>query len=239
MATYSGTAAAPVSSPYDTLALYNQNQASALANQQALQNLQQQKQLFGPQYQAATAGANLASNKTAQEASQEPQAFNDIQSAIGQLQGLYGTLSGAPSASSSFSASTPTLTMPDTSAANAASYAAAKDQAGQTSGAALRSLQNVMAGRGLSGSNLEADQARQIIQNTAQGINDVSRTQAINNTQLAQQAAELQYQGGITQRGQDIQQQEAANQLQVQKQQLAQQALLGLIGQLGQFSIAY
>ncbi len=93
---------------------------------------------------------------------------------------------------------------PDTSAANAAAFARAKDQVGQTSRGALTGLAGAMAGRGTVGSGVEGRGQQNIIQAGMGQLGDVSRQQAITNAELAQKTGEINYQGDISQRGQDI-----------------------------------
>jgi hypothetical protein len=93
---------------------------------------------------------------------------------------------------------------PDMTAANAAEFARAKDQVGQTARGALTGLAGAMAGRGVLGSGVEGRGIGNVI-NKGQGeLGDVSRQQAINNAALQEQNALASYQGDITQRGQNI-----------------------------------
>jgi hypothetical protein len=93
---------------------------------------------------------------------------------------------------------------PDMTAANAAAFARAKDQVGQTSRGALTGLAGAMAGRGISGSGVEGRGITSVI-NQGQGqLGDVSRQQAIEQAQLAEQNALAGYQGDISQRATDI-----------------------------------
>lgn len=97
-----------------------------------------------------------------------------------------------------------TVQMPDTSAARAAAFGRAKDVAGQQSQAAIKALRENMAGRGLLGSGIESAGTAQMLGQTAAGLSDVGREQAIRDAQAAEQRAQMMYGGGITQRGQDI-----------------------------------
>jgi hypothetical protein len=107
---------------------------------------------------------------------------------------------------------TPQIQAPDMTASNAAAFASAKDTVGKTSQAALQSLSAEMARRGILGSGSETRGMERVF-NEGQGqLGDVSRQQAINQAALAEQNALAGYQGGITQRGQDIGAQEAAAQ---------------------------
>lgn len=89
-------------------------------------------------------------------------------------------------------------------AARAAAFARAKEQAGQTALSALTSLREGMAGRGLQGSSMEAQGEAGILQGGMGQVNDFTREQLINDLNRQAQRADLMYQGGITQRGQDL-----------------------------------
>ncbi len=97
----------------------------------------------------------------------------------------------------------------DTSAARAAAFARAKDQAGQIARSSLDSLYNLMAASGRAGSNIEASEASNILEGTAGDLGDVVRQGAITEADEAQQEALANYQGGITQRGQDLARQQS------------------------------
>jgi len=92
----------------------------------------------------------------------------------------------------------------DTSAQRAAVFARAKDQAGQIARSSLNSLYDLMAATGRSGSNIEAGMSTNLLGDTAGGLGNVTREQAIQDAQMAQRGAETAYQGDITQRGQDL-----------------------------------
>lgn len=109
----------------------------------------------------------------------------------------------------------------DAEAARQAAFARAKDQAAQIARASLSGLRNVMGERGISGSNIEALKSAGIIGDVGGVLGDVNREQLIHDLAAQQRGAEVQYEGGITQRGQDIQ------------RELAQrQALMGLFNQM-------
>jgi len=93
---------------------------------------------------------------------------------------------------------------PDRTAANAAIFARAKDQVGQTSRGALTGLAGAMAGRGILGSGVEGRGIQSVI-NSGQGqLGDVTRQNAITDADISEQNALASYQGDITQRGQNI-----------------------------------
>jgi hypothetical protein len=117
----------------------------------------------------------------------------------------------------------PAIQMPDTSAAQAAAFARAKDQAGQTARGALTGLQSSMAGRGMLGSGLEGRGTAQVVNQGQQELGNVTREHAIQNASNAQKAAELAYQGGITQRGQDINMAQSQAEMALKKWQIEQE----------------
>lgn len=85
-----------------------------------------------------------------------------------------------------------------------AAFAQAKDQAARTAQAAMRGLTGQLSARGMGGAGYEAGQIGRTVMQGANTIGEASRAQAIQAAELAQRGAELNYQGGISQRGQDI-----------------------------------
>ena len=122
-------------------------------------------------------------------------------------------------------AGVPRISMPDTTAANAAVFARAKDQAGETARAALTGLRGEMAGRGILGSGIEGGETANIIGQAAGGVNEITREQAIQDAANQARLAGTQYQGDITQRGQDINNQQSA----AARQQQMIQGLLSVL----------
>ncbi len=94
-------------------------------------------------------------------------------------------------------------------AARAAAFARAKEQAGQTAAAQLRTLQDVAGRRGIRGSTIEAGMIGDAVQGGAGDINEFTREQLLQDLQNTQHTADVSYQGGITQRGQDLSAQQA------------------------------
>lgn len=101
----------------------------------------------------------------------------------------------------------------DTSAAEAASFNKAKDAVGQTTSGALTGLRSALASRGMLGSGLEERGTASAINAGAGQLGDVSRQQAVTRADEAQKNAETNFQGGITQRGQDLSKATADNSL--------------------------
>lgn len=124
----------------------------------------------------------------------------------------------------------------DTSAADAATFARAKDVAGQTGRASLESLRGLLGETGQLGGGAEVQGTRDIVQSAAGQVGDVNREQAIQGSQRAFQTALANQASGLTQRGQDIQSQEAQarlalaqTQLQFQQAQMQSQRQLDLL----------
>lgn len=95
----------------------------------------------------------------------------------------------------------------DTPALNAADqeiFNRAKDQQGKIARSALTGLQSSLAGRGMLGGGRERQGTSDIVQQGAEALGNLTREQAIQQAQQAQRNAETAFQGGITQRGQDI-----------------------------------
>lgn len=103
----------------------------------------------------------------------------------------------------------PALTLPDQTESNAASFATAKDTVGKTGRASLDALRGELGATGNLGSGAEVQGVKDIIQSGAGELGQVSRDQAVKNTDLKTDIAKTNYAGGITQRGQDVSAQEA------------------------------
>lgn len=151
---------------------------------------------------------------------------------------------------------------PDMTAANAAEFARAKDQVGLETRGALTGLAGAMAGRGIVGSGVEGRGQVGAITAGQQQLGETSRQQAINDAALKEQNALASYQGDIsqratdigafttqrgqdigateaqtgaqlTQRGQNITQQQNAADIALRNKQLALQGLTGLGSMIG------
>lgn len=119
----------------------------------------------------------------------------------------------------------------DTSAAEAATFNRAKDQVGETASGALTGLRSALGSRGMLGSGLEERGTAAAAVGAARELGDVSRQSAITKANLDNQNATTNFQGEITQRGQDYQREEAANSL---AGDLAKTTYEGQIQQRGQ-----
>ena len=125
------------------------------------------------------------------------------------------------------------VTMPDTSAANAAIFARGKDQAGQTSRAAIDALRGSMAERGLLGSGIEGGETARIVGQAAGGMNEITREQSIQDAANLSRQAQTQYGGDITQRGQDLAMQQQMMELKARQEAQAREGLLSVINSSG------
>jgi hypothetical protein len=142
---------------------------------------------------------------------------------------LLGSASGTSTGAGGAGGYAPTVEYPDTSAATAAAFGRAKDKAGLNTRASLTALQNELAGSNLLGSGYEAATTRDIIAQGGGTLADVVREQAIRDAQGAERRASEEYQGRLTQRGQDI---DAAQQAAARQQQMLQ-GLLSVINASG------
>ena len=116
----------------------------------------------------------------------------------------------------------------DESAARAAAFARAKEQAGQTGRAALTGLRESLASRGMLGGGAEAVGTGQVVGATGGMINEFTRDQLMSDLQRSGQLADRNYAGGLQARGQDILQR-GQDLSQQAAQQNYQQSLLGLM----------
>lgn len=101
----------------------------------------------------------------------------------------------------------------DTNAAEGAAFNKAKDQVGLEASGALTGLRSALGGRGLLGGGLEERGTTAAATSAAGQLGDVTRQQAVTRADEAQKEATTNYQGDITQRGQDFQKEEANNSL--------------------------
>lgn len=92
----------------------------------------------------------------------------------------------------------------DTTAAETASFNKAKDTVGQTTAGSLTGLRSALASRGMLGSGLEERGTTAAITAGAGQLGDVSRQQAVTRADEAQKNAQANFEGDITQRGQDF-----------------------------------
>lgn len=89
-------------------------------------------------------------------------------------------------------------------AARAAAFARAKDQTGELAATQNRAVESMMAGRGLSGSPLEALRLAGVQGGARGSLDDVIAAQLESDLNRQAHISDLTYQGGIQQRGQDM-----------------------------------
>lgn len=92
----------------------------------------------------------------------------------------------------------------DDTGARAAAFARAKEQAGHTAQSALTGLRSAMEDRGMMGSSVEAAGVGAAINGASGAVNDFTREQLGKDLTRADQLADRNYQGNLTQRSQDI-----------------------------------
>ena len=142
-------------------------------------------------------GGNINLSRDAYEAQQAMLLKSKLATdAFGKVTGQFGS-NGAPGAQVQYGGA-------NADAARAAAFARAKEQAGANAQASLRSMQDLMSSRGLHGSSIEAGAMGDVV---AGGSSDISKfiTNQLNEDLSNQQHVnDMTYQGGITQRGQDM-----------------------------------
>jgi hypothetical protein len=163
---------------------------------------------------------------------------------IPSLQGLFG--SGSAASSGSFSGSGGTgggpvtsgggvapIQMPDMTSSNNAIFAQAKDKVGKLSRSSLDSLAGELGSQGMLGSGAQVQATRDIVANNAGEMGQVERDLATKNADTALDVAKTNYQGSLTQRGQDIQSQEANARLALEERQQQYQLLNMILSGMG------
>lgn len=164
-------------------------------------------------------------------ADQRAQALGGLQSMFAEAKGSWGQPMPAPQFTpvQVQQASLPaqkTIGAPDMAAAQQAQFARAKDQAGEVARSALAGLRSQLGGRNLLGSGAEHRGTVNVANKGVQQLGELSRDQAIQGSEANQQAALANFQGGVTQRAQDIGANQWVHQFNAQQQAAAQQASL-------------
>lgn len=126
---------------------------------------------------------------------------------------LAGLSAAAGQAMSANGGAKPTLAPVNTDAAQAATFNRAKDQEGLTATGALTGLRSALGGRNMLGGGTEARATADVVNASAGRLGDVSRQSAITKAGLDNANATTNFQGAITERGQDYQREESANSL--------------------------
>jgi multimeric flavodoxin WrbA len=132
----------------------------------------------------------------------------------------------------------PPIAAPDMTQANAAVFSKAKDRAGALARASLNSLNGELGANGggsMIGSGAQVQGTRDVIEKGAGMLEDTNNQMAMSDAALKADFAKLGYQGSITQRGQDIQQQEANAQLALAQQDRYMKQLQMLMQMFGTF----
>lgn len=111
------------------------------------------------------------------------------------------------------------IQVPDQSAAIASKFAAAKDTVGKTARAALDSLRGELGATGQLGGGAEATGVQNVINAGQAQLGDVSRGSAEEQAKLGTDVAEKNAELGVTERGQDVQAQEAQARLALENRQ--------------------
>lgn len=117
----------------------------------------------------------------------------------------------------------------DNTNAQSAAFGAAKDTAGQLGRSSLDSLRSLLGETGQLGGGAEVQGTRDIVENAAGLLGQTSRDQATLQANQALDIAKTNQGSAITQRGQDIQSQEAAAQLALSQAQLQAENSLNML----------
>lgn len=145
------------------------------------------------------AQTKLQADLAAQQAQQSAQLQADAEARrISQLSAIQGSVLPTVSHGTSLAG--------DEAAARSAAFARAKDTAGQTAQASLKALTDVMANSGRMGSSMEASGISDIIGDAGGDINNFTRDELMMDLARAAEIADMEYQGGIAQRGQNLSQ---------------------------------
>jgi hypothetical protein len=129
-----------------------------------------------------------------------PLGKDEILGLLKDLQGPEQPREPGPAPQPRVSAPTPTAEPPSASMG----FARYKDQSGRLGNAALRGLSDEMTARGISGSGIEAANARGIYSDVMRGQADNAYSQQARAEDQSWQAKQMGYQGDLTQRAQDL-----------------------------------
>lgn len=89
-------------------------------------------------------------------------------------------------------------------AARSAAFARAKEMAAMNARASMAALEDVSAENGMMGSTMAAQERGRVVGGAQTDVSDFVRDEMIQNLGRARETANMRYQGGITQRGQNI-----------------------------------
>ncbi|SRR6266542_1757286 len=96
------------------------------------------------------------------------------------------------------------ISMADTTASQNAEFSKAKDRVGRVGRASMNALSGEMRARGISGSGIEASEIGNRVDQASGALGDVANNQAVDALKRRYQIDDTNYQGDISQRGQDI-----------------------------------
>lgn len=117
----------------------------------------------------------------------------------------------------------------DMSAANAATFGAAKEQAGQTARSEIDSARGLFGAAGMLGSGAEVEEAGKVAEDAASKVNDITRQNAVTSAQQGLDIAKANQSAALEQRGQDIAAQQAQAQLALSAAEFQAQQQLALL----------
>jgi hypothetical protein len=115
-------------------------------------------------------------------------------------------------------------------------FGRARSRIGQANSAAMRSLQDAMTARGISGSGIEGRLMTDLYGEGLGQVGEASRDAAIEQTRRDQDVADTNYAGALTQRGQDLGYVNSTLNARMQNQQASQQWALNRLNQRAQFA---
>lgn len=152
---------------------------------------------------AAQKANEYAMQQEAQKAALAQEAFRNK---FGMVSGIAGS-QGGPALPRESMGGGGQMSQAETAARNAA-FARAKDQAGLIGNSAMQGLTDAMGARGIHGSTIEQEGIGNVLAGAAGGMGEFNREQLLSDLARSGDVANQTYQGNITQRGQDIQQQQ-------------------------------
>lgn len=144
--------------------------------------------------------------------------------------GTAGVLSSATGTPGSGDTSIPGIAPIDMTASNDSTFANAKDQAGETARSEIDSMNGLFGATNALGGGAQAQGTRDIVENAAGAVGDVTRQNAVTTAQSNADIAKTNQAAAITQRGQDIAAQQAQAQLGLEEAQLNSQRQLAILG---------
>lgn len=138
----------------------------------------------------------------------DARALGNTANRMAQFQNFWGSFGSGGSAA-------PPAQVPrvDSTSASDLAFARAKDRVGASTQGLLKALGDRMGSRGLIGSSIEGNETGNILQGGGTDLANVASTQATSDVARAERENALSYQGGITQRGQDLQAEQARREL--------------------------